>query len=123
MVPSGLLHVVAKSGVSLVAIRCLRVPSAVSHRLTALVLRVASRLYAQRRYSQAADVISQLESVRALPPEIARLVARTLHVSAEQVSVRVVSDEKSRKLLKWKPEISLEAGLKSVADCLGFKTV
>jgi len=41
----------------------------------------------------------------------------------DQVSLRVVSDEKSKRLLKWRPQISLAEGLKSVADFLGFKTV
>ncbi|HTB82152.1 MAG TPA: NAD(P)-dependent oxidoreductase [Candidatus Sulfotelmatobacter sp.] len=33
-----------------------------------------------------------------------------------QVSIRTVSDEKSKRLLKWRPEISLEAGLKSILE-------
>jgi UDP-glucose 4-epimerase len=41
----------------------------------------------------------------------------------EQSNVRLVSNDKAGRLLKWKPEISLAAGLKSVADFLGIKTV
>jgi len=33
-----------------------------------------------------------------------------------QANIRLVSDEKARKLLKWRPEISLSDGLKSVLD-------
>jgi UDP-glucose 4-epimerase len=40
-----------------------------------------------------------------------------------QANVRLVSDEKAKRLLRWRPEISLVAGLKSVADFLGIKTV
>jgi UDP-glucose 4-epimerase len=43
--------------------------------------------------------------------------------SPAQANIRLVSDEKAKKLLPWRPVISLEAGLKSVADCLGIKTV
>jgi UDP-glucose 4-epimerase len=39
-----------------------------------------------------------------------------------QANVRLVSDEKAKRLLRWRPEISLVAGLKSVADFLGIKT-
>ncbi len=42
--------------------------------------------------------------------------------SPGQASRRIVSDEKARNLLKWRPEITLAAGLKSVADFLGVKT-
>jgi UDP-glucose 4-epimerase len=34
----------------------------------------------------------------------------------EQVSLRVVSDEKAKRLLKWRPQISLADGLKSVLE-------
>ena len=40
----------------------------------------------------------------------------------DKANIRLVSDDKARRLLKWRPEVSLSAGLKSVADFLGIKT-
>ncbi len=54
-----------------------------------------------------------------------KLVGRNPKVverSPGQASRRIVSDEKAKKLLRWRPEITLADGLKSVANFLGIKT-
>jgi len=47
---------------------------------------------------------------------------RVVERAAGHANIRLVSDEKAKRLLRWRPEISLIAGLKSVADFLGIKT-
>lgn len=47
---------------------------------------------------------------------------KVIEKNSGQANVRLVGDEKAKKLLKWRPEISLMTGLKSVADFLGIKT-
>lgn len=61
------------------------------------------------------DVIETSKRLLGRDPKV---VERT----PEQVSVRLVSDAKARGLLRWHPEVTLSAGLKSVADLLGIKT-
>ncbi len=39
-----------------------------------------------------------------------------------QVSLRMVSNEKAKHLIKWEARLGLKEGLQSVGECLGFKT-
>ncbi|MFA6217304.1 MAG: SDR family oxidoreductase [Candidatus Omnitrophota bacterium] len=46
---------------------------------------------------------------------------RVVEKTPQQVSVRIVSDEKAKRLLKFSPSIGLTVGLQSVSDFLGLK--
>ncbi|HYV26776.1 MAG TPA: NAD(P)-dependent oxidoreductase [Candidatus Eisenbacteria bacterium] len=59
-----------------------------------------------------------IETSKKLVQRNPKVVERT----PEQTNLRMVSGEKARQLLPWQPEITLPAGLKSVADFLGIKT-
>ncbi len=47
---------------------------------------------------------------------------KVIERTPEQISLRTVSDVKAKQLLKWRAEIGLQDGLKSVCDFLGIKT-
>jgi nucleoside-diphosphate-sugar epimerase len=47
---------------------------------------------------------------------------KIIEKSPEGANQRLVSSEKAQHLLRWKPEVGLDAGLKSVADFLGIRT-
>jgi len=59
-----------------------------------------------------------IETSKKLLKRNPKVVERT----PEQVSLRIVSDAKAKQLLRWRPEIGLQEGLKSVCDFLRIKT-
>ncbi|MDD5108751.1 MAG: NAD(P)-dependent oxidoreductase [Candidatus Omnitrophica bacterium] len=58
-----------------------------------------------------------IETTKSLLNKNPKVIQRT----PEQISLRTVSDVKAKQLLKWRAEISLQDGLKSVCDFLGTK--
>jgi UDP-glucose 4-epimerase len=58
-----------------------------------------------------------IETAKLLLNKNPKVIQRT----PEQISLRTVSDVKAKQLLKWRAEINLRDGLKSVCDFLGTK--
>ena len=48
---------------------------------------------------------------------------RVIETAQKSPSIRLVSGEKAGNMLSWQPRVNLEAGLRSVAEFLGFKPV
>lgn len=60
-----------------------------------------------------------IETSKRLLDRNPKVVERT----PDQANIRLVSDDKARRLLNWRPQVSLADGLKSLADHLGVPTV